>query len=310
MEDVILEEGEVPGAYLPENPEDCTMTLLKRWLECHGLKKTGKRLELIERVKQAMSVGQPVDLKVDGGKWYLAKKEKILSQAGPSTGRPTFESEVPVIPSVGWRPFPSQNIPAHFNQGHIYYYVIESNSTDGICDESGSDDDSQGDGFTTTAKPLRKGQMLVKSKFIDNVQDNKRGGNYFLRAEVHHSMVKERPLQVSISMSSLSGSINAAQCNCKASTDGRCQHIAALLYYLLDFVSKAGYDVQAPSTSKPCTWGKGKKRKNNPKALHEASYSDEENAAKIYGWDPRPKHHQRKRTAKEENKFLIDIAVS
>ena len=302
MEDIVLHEHEVPGAYLSDNPEDCNVMLLKRWLECHGLKKSGKRNDLIERVKQAMSANQPVDLKVDGGKWYDAKKAKICS---PST---SVKGDIAIFPSDGWKPFPTQNIPLHFNQGHIYHYVVESSSTDNHGDDS--DEDSQGDGFTSTAKPLRKGQMLVESKFVENIQDNISGNYYFLRAEVHHSMAKDLPLKVFISLSTLSGSVNAAKCNCKASADGRCQHITALLFYLLDYVSKKGYVVQTPSTSKPCSWGKGKKRKNDPKALHEASYTEAENADKIYAWDPRPQHHQRKRTASEENEFLIEVSVS
>ena len=32
-------ETDVPGAKLDKDPKDCSVTELKRWLECHGLKK-------------------------------------------------------------------------------------------------------------------------------------------------------------------------------------------------------------------------------------------------------------------------------
>ena len=68
--------------------------------------------------------------------------------------------------SNGWLEFfPMLNIPNMFNYGHIYNYIVES-----ICDYStktedrddSSSGDSEGDGYTNTAKPLRKGTMLMK----------------------------------------------------------------------------------------------------------------------------------------------------
>ena len=41
---IILSEDDVPGAKLTEIlPSECSMDQLKCWLECHGLKKTGKK---------------------------------------------------------------------------------------------------------------------------------------------------------------------------------------------------------------------------------------------------------------------------
>ena len=36
---------------------------------------------------------------------------------------------VPIIPDLGWRSFPSQDIPVLFNYGHIYHYALESIKT-------------------------------------------------------------------------------------------------------------------------------------------------------------------------------------
>ena len=61
---VVLQEEEVPGAKLKKDPKDCLVVELKRWLECHGLKKAGNKSDLVERVRQANGMIK-VDPKVD-----------------------------------------------------------------------------------------------------------------------------------------------------------------------------------------------------------------------------------------------------
>ena len=55
---------DVPGAKLTKDPTDCTVEELKRWLECHGLKKGGRKGELFERVTLVLGKIK-VDAKVD-----------------------------------------------------------------------------------------------------------------------------------------------------------------------------------------------------------------------------------------------------
>ena len=64
----ILKEDEVPGAKLLKEPEKYVVEELKRWLKCHGLKKSGKKAQLIKRVKDRLKLNFPVDPKIDGGK--------------------------------------------------------------------------------------------------------------------------------------------------------------------------------------------------------------------------------------------------
>lgn len=74
-------------------------------------------------------------------------------------------------------------------------------------------------------------------------------------------------------------------------TLGRCAHIAALLFFLNDYISKNGWLVQEPSTSNPCTWNKGKKRLKDPKPVHlDTEYNSKKKRGDIelYSWDPRP----------------------
>ena len=121
---VVLYEEDVPGAKLMKDPNDCSVEELKRWLKCHGLKKTGKKVELIERVRLNNRIGK-IDPKIDGGKWYKYKR----------TGSVAKDSETDVlVPRDGWKKFPSCNIPSMFNYGYLYYYLVETIENQSLSD--------------------------------------------------------------------------------------------------------------------------------------------------------------------------------
>ena len=144
-------------------------------------------------------------------------------------------------------------------------YLIESLVTVKLNEgEQGNADDG-------TEKPLRKGRSLLSSNFVENVTDNADEHHYYASAHVHHSMKNEKPLHVIITISKASGGIMKAKCTCRVHTLERCCHIAAVLLMLSDFVATNGCRVIKPSTSLPCVWNKGQKRKKDPKALHLAT---------------------------------------
>ena len=70
---IVLNEDDVPSAKLFKEPCNCSVEELKRWLHCHGLKRTGKKYELVERVRLSIGVIK-VDPEIDVGKWYEYKK--------------------------------------------------------------------------------------------------------------------------------------------------------------------------------------------------------------------------------------------
>ena len=146
------------------------------WFE----KDRGKN-ELVERVSLSVGIIK-VDPKIDGGKWFELKK-----------GGVTKDTDV-TLPIDGARNFPSRNIPSMFNCGHLYFYLVESiqpNHQDSDTEDISTD--------TVTARPLKKGQNLFASNFVENVQDNLLpNGDYLLRSHVHHSMKKLVPLNVTV----------------------------------------------------------------------------------------------------------------
>ena len=108
-------------------------------------------------------------------------------------------------------------------------------------------------------------------------------------------------------MSRLTGFIKKATCTCKVKSLERCAHIAAILFYVVDYAKKHGPTVNVPSTSLPCSWNQGKKRKKNPKPGHEAKYdSAKRDPGKLYDWDPRPLKY---RSANKEltNNFVLKL---
>ena len=105
----MLDPTDVSGAVLPKEPSLCNVIELKRWLECHGQKKGGKKQELFDRVKDCLSLKINIDPKVDGGKWYEMK----VSQQQQQHKKP----ESNIFPKTGWKSFPSVDIPTVFNYG-------------------------------------------------------------------------------------------------------------------------------------------------------------------------------------------------
>ena len=61
LTELVLKETVVPGAKLYKDPAKCNIEELKRWLECHGQKKGGKKGELIDRVRGFISFNLAVD---------------------------------------------------------------------------------------------------------------------------------------------------------------------------------------------------------------------------------------------------------
>ena len=94
------------------------MTVLKRWLQCHGLKQSGKKSDLIERVTNSRGIVN-VDPDVDGGKWYEIKKNKSQPIDTPENVISPTDTDI-------WNNFPSHSIPSMFNYGNIVHYIIES----------------------------------------------------------------------------------------------------------------------------------------------------------------------------------------
>ena len=105
-------------------------------------------------------------------------------------------------------------------------------------------------------------------------------------------MKSDLPHNVLIVLSVASGAVMHASCEpCKVSALGRCSHVVAVLFTLLDHVEKNGPTISTPVTSKECVWNKGKKRDKNPQRLSDVKYPSKRTLGTIdvIDFDPRPK---------------------
>ena len=90
-------------------------------------------------------------------------------------------------------------------------------------------------------KPLKNGRKDVDSGFVHvhDIMDTVNGERYFVRAHVWPSMKTELPHNVIVVISVNSGAVLHASCEpCRASSLGRCSHVVAVLFSVLDYVEK------------------------------------------------------------------------
>ena len=106
---VLTKDNGIPASKFERDPENYTVEQLRRWLKCRGLKQSGKREELLGRVRDCIKSGDhhTLDSSIDDGKWFTAKAIKASNEL---KGNCKLVS-VPLIPTGGWHTFPSQNVP-------------------------------------------------------------------------------------------------------------------------------------------------------------------------------------------------------
>ena len=78
---VLTDEDGDPGSILEREPEEYTVEQLKRWLKCRGLKLSGKRDELVKRVRDCENSGNnhTLDPSIDNEKWLASNIQKERS---------------------------------------------------------------------------------------------------------------------------------------------------------------------------------------------------------------------------------------
>lgn len=265
------------------------------------------------RVESCIQAGQQnkLDPSIDGGKWQEAKQQ--LQKQKDQQQQQSQQS--PLLPIVGWKNFPSKNIPSTFNYGNIYHYIVESvqnmPSVQDVEDCDTNCDDNRDRVDLHTAKPLRKGKTFFTSGHVQNMKDNENTDFYFVKCTVQASLAPSTYYNVSCTMSKSSGYIADASCTCKASRMGRCNHVSGLLYAVLDYTEKFGTDAVS-CTSKQCSWNKGRTTKKVPKKIQEAKYNSykSKKSDDIHLFDPRPVSHRNSQNPFHINSFISKLQTA
>ncbi|XP_041862020.1 uncharacterized protein LOC121652935 [Melanotaenia boesemani] len=140
------------------------------------------------------------------------------------------------------------------------------------------------------------------------MQDLYQGNQYHVKAKVLGSM-RKITYNVVIVLSSNTGFVQNASCECKASSLGRCSHVAAVLFAIDDCKNSRSDE---SCTSKPCTWNVGRKVGKNPKSITDAQYPNRKRKmSAVINFDPRPTSLRRTSlTHVEMNNFVRDLQTA
>ena len=97
-------------------------------------------------------------------------------------------------------------------------------------------------------KHKKSGYRLFKAGFVTQVEvkpDVKKGNDtkYFLVRCLVSAEMRRKQYRVYVHLTQPCGDIDFAKCICPAGTTGRCKHVAALLFRLLDYIELVRTDV-------------------------------------------------------------------
>ena len=246
---------------------------LKTFLRQRGKRCTGNKAELVRLAK-------------------LFKSDLLVSSHGVSTSmsvQDLFENC-----DLEWQDVSSlqqKDVPESFNIEEVNKYL-----TSGTYEYKGETIESG------TGKPSVKGRHLYASGKVQLAEFTISGSSLLLRCTTEASM-KSTFRYPCIAINS-SGEVFSSKCTCECA-DGKCSHVAAVLYLVEDVSIGREPVITKPSTSKPQKWGQGTKVAKTPKPLHEARYSKARDPAKTISIDPRPEKW-RSTSTQELNNFLVE----
>ena len=206
---VLLTQDDIPGASLGnQDPKQLTVKQLKFWLSCRGARTSGKKDELVARVKNYNNIPELRDKIVDPDPDKVFTKAKLENMTYnkenelgiPSTNNhkflnfPTSDSEF----SENLKILPS------FNPGDLYT----------LAKNSGKNSKKYSH-LTVVDKPIDKG-FFMKS-LVHNLQTCKKENTIYICALCWASMTKSVEYQVKLVVNGLNPSekIKCAQCDPK-----------------------------------------------------------------------------------------------
>ena len=87
-------------------------------------------------------------------------------------------------------------------------------------------------------KSKREGYALFKAGHVQKVKFNATSRQHvcFFESKVKASMTKNKLYRTRVSLGKETAGVRSGYCNCKAGATGRCKHVGALLFTILDFV--------------------------------------------------------------------------
>lgn len=107
-------------------------------------------------------------------------------------------------------------------------------------------------------KSKREGYALYKAGHVQKVKFNHTTDEHFcfFESRVKASMTRNKLYRTRVSLSKQTAQVKSGACNCKAGANGRCKHIGALLYKILDFTESEVNEIppDLTCTERPQQW--------------------------------------------------------
>lgn len=262
-----LNESDVPGASLKgRNPGMLTVPELKRWLACRGALRGGRKADVVLRVSSYIQEG--LDKRIidpDGGQNVERKRQKLVESGLASlTGHSNLDCAV-AFPDENWSKS-LRNLP-NISFGTIYHHFMERSlevmlglETKPTSSQSAASDSasSQSTDFTSF-RGIMKGYRFFKDGHVQEIEFHDAHGSSsstsycFVRCKVLPSMKKTQPYRVRVCLDRKTCFVSVAYCVCTAGLAGCCNHVAALLYGLEEFVRLGLMEKPESPTSRLCS---------------------------------------------------------
>lgn len=158
-------------------------------------------------------------------------------------------------------------------------------------------------------KPIVKGYNFFKSGKVLGIYTQIINNRCYIKSQVMPSYAKSGAAYTVRIIVNSSGDIEKAHCPCPAGVDGRCNHLVATLFAVEDkqrnFVNETENISSAPCTSKPCKWSVPPKKKCQPTAIQDVSFT--KHVFKNQEAKPRRKRMDRTPLTSQSNHDFNDI---
>lgn len=197
------------------------------------------------------------DITTSGYSKYIINPDKSLNY---DIVQSYVNATVPKISSpllTNWK-CSLENVPANFNYTHLYEYIIKRTAV--VLTKEMKECGTYK--LPVADKPLRKGYNFYASGHIQEIKVNCTEGYCHIWSRVMASM-KDQIYLTKIVLEEKTAVILTSGCNCVAGCGGKCNHIAAVLFALIEYRESQRTD---SCTSKPQQWHlPSRKRKKQTK---------------------------------------------
>lgn len=265
------------------SPEKWTVVKLKDFLRHRGKLCTGLKAELVQKVKD------------------ILQSPQIFVQPTTFQGQEVFEDN-----NHEWKNLLMDRntaFPKSFDMQEISRFLVDVSAT--IRYQNNDDEEEEEAVEFGTVKPITKGRRMYLSEKVGLAELCAIESNLYIRGNIDASMKKNVIRYVKVVINK-SGTVSFASCSCPLKQDGKCCHVACLLYFLEELALGGEPKYHKACTSKPQSWGKGSTSDNHPGPVYEAKYSKKRKPDSLIQFDPRP-DRLRKTTREEVENFLYNV---